>query len=156
MTFEEELRAAAVEAHRIIMSNLPEPEDCVHEFSPKFEHKVRRLISRVDTPVRYHLQKAACIALVFLSIASVYLYVDTDAQAQFVGWAKENYEILLHHFFEGDSTDAPVQDFEYRPTWLPEDYTEESVRNQLSGGDGFLQEFKWYVNTVPLYYEHGK
>lgn len=133
MTFEEKLQEAAVEAHRIMMSSLPEPEDCIHEFSPKFERKMRRLTRRVDTPVKYHLQRAACIALVFLSIASVYLYVDTDAQAQFFGWVKETYESWVHYFFESDDTDIPMQSYEYRPTWLPDGYTENSVRNQSTG-----------------------
>lgn len=57
MNFEDRLREAAAEANRIIMSDLPEPEDCVHEFSPKFERAVRRMTRRAETPVRYRLRR---------------------------------------------------------------------------------------------------
>lgn len=133
MTFEEQLCEAAFEAHRIIMSDMPEPEECFHEFSKKFERNIGRLTKRVDTPVKYRLQQAACIIVAFLSLVSVYFSVNTDAQARFFGWVKETYEVWIHHFFEGDNTDTPVQKSEYRPTWLPDGYKESAVHAQPAG-----------------------
>lgn len=133
MNFEDRLREAAAEANRIIMSDLPEPEDCVHEFSPKFERAVRRMTRRAETPVRYRLRQAACVAVALLSLVSAYLMVNTDAQARFFGWVKEQYEIWVHHFFEGEDTADTTLNIAYRPTWIPEGYTEKTVRSQASG-----------------------
>ena len=133
MNFEDRLREAAAEANRIIMSDLPEPEDCVHEFSPKFERAVRRMTRRAEMPVRYRLRQAACVAVALLSLVSAYLMVNTDAQARFFGWVKEQYEIWVHHFFEGEDTADTTLNIAYRPTWIPEGYTEETVLNQKSG-----------------------
>lgn len=133
MNFEDRLREAAAEANRIIMSDLPEPEDCVHEFSPKFERAVRRMTRRAETPVRYRLRQAACVAVALLSLVSAYLMVNTDAQARFFGWVKEQYEIWVHHFFEGEDTADTTLNIAYRPTWIPEGYTEKTVHSEKSG-----------------------
>lgn len=133
MNFEDRLREAAAEANRIIMSDLPEPEDCVHEFSPKFERAVRRMTRRAETPVRYRLRQAACVAVALLSLVSAYLMVNTDAQARFFGWVKEQYDILIHYIFEGGQSEGPIKPGHYRLSYLPEGYSERSVHVQQTG-----------------------
>ena len=59
MNFEDQLREAAAEANRIIMSNLPEPSECVHEFSPKFERQMARMTKRAETPARYYVTEGS-------------------------------------------------------------------------------------------------
>ena len=86
MTFEERLREAASWADEAILDSLPDTEGSPVAFSPRFERKMRRLIHRTDCPVTYVLQQAACIVLVLLMCASLWLTVDVDARAKFFGW----------------------------------------------------------------------
>lgn len=86
MTFEERLREAAFRADEAILDSLPDTEDSPVAFLPRFEWKMGRLIHRTDCPVTYVLQQAACIVLVLLMCASLWLAVDVDARAKFFGW----------------------------------------------------------------------
>lgn len=64
---------------------------------------------------------------------SAYLMVNTDAQARFFGWVKEQYDILIHYIFEGGQSEGPVETGHYRLSYLPEGYAEYSVHEQLTG-----------------------
>lgn len=64
---------------------------------------------------------AACLALIFS--ASVVLVTNAQARAAFLGWIKETYETLFVYRFEGDASSS-TEPVVYRPTWLPNGYTE--------------------------------
>lgn len=131
---DEMIREALLRYDEIEMSKVPKDEDIDLEFSPGFERRMRRLIKKVDTPVKYRLQQAACVALALLTLAATYLSIDADARAQFFGWVQEQYETLVHYFFVGESTsEIAPEDVVYRPTWLPDGYEESAVYELETG-----------------------
>ena len=94
-----------------------------HEFSASFEKKIRKLRKRADHPYFYKtLHKAAAVILAILISGSAWLAVDTEARAAFFGWVKEIYETYFVYRFASNSDEASI--ISYRPTWLPDGYTE--------------------------------
>lgn len=128
------LREALRRYDEIQMSKVPKKEDLHYEYSKRFERKMRRLIRRVDTPVRYHLQKAASIVLVLATLLSGYVVFATEAGAEFRGWVKEQCDILVRYLFEGEPiSEAVPENVGYRLAWLPEGYEERAVHEMRTG-----------------------
>ena len=92
-----------------------------HEFSSKFERKMRRLIWKVKYPyVHKALKSAACILIAFLiSFVSVMTF-NVEARAAFTRWIREVYEDSIVYEFFGEKSETASLD--YRVTWIPEGY----------------------------------
>ena len=92
-----------------------------HEFSSKFERKMRRLIWKVKYPyVHKALKSAACILIAFLiSFASVMTF-NVEARAAFTRWIREVYKDSIVYEFFGEKSETASLD--YRVTWIPEGY----------------------------------
>ena len=92
-----------------------------HEFSSKFERKMRRLIWKVKYPYMHKaLRSVACILIAFLiSFASV-LTFNVEARAAFTRWIREVYEDSIVYEFFGDRSETASLD--YRVTWVPDGY----------------------------------
>ena len=123
---EEMLREAAKGSLEDYVSSLERDYDSSdpHKFSLKFEKKIERLKRRVDHPVFYKtMHRVASILLVILVTGSAWITVDAEARAAFFGWVKERYETYFIYRFE-DSANINTDIVNYRPTWIPEGYTE--------------------------------
>lgn len=127
MISEEMLREAAMAADQALLDSLPPSEECQHEFSPKFEQSIRKLVRRAEHPALYNaIKRVACIALVLLLSGSAWLTVDAEARAAFIGWVKEVYEMFFVYHFEGSQSESePLP--QYRPSWIPDGYEEISI-----------------------------
>lgn len=127
MISDERLREAARQAEENLLASLPKPEECEATFSPEYKRKMKKLARRTDHPVRYWVQKAvACILLTILIGGGSVLAFNTEARAAFVGWVREVYETWFVYRFEGESSNV-IGDTQYRPTWLPEGYSQTLV-----------------------------
>lgn len=124
MITEEMLCAAADRSCEIYVSYLERgytPEN-QHEFSLQFEKKIKKLKRKADHPVFYHATKRiASIVLAILITGGVWITVDAEARAAFVGWVKEVYEEFFVYRFN-DETDIQNEPYEYEFTWLPNGY----------------------------------
>lgn len=122
MISETELRLALEEVDNAILSFLPEPGSYSHQFSARFERKMRTVIRHGNHPVLYKsLQRAACLLLALLMLFGCAVAFNTEVRAAVVGWIKEQYESFYHYFFPSESTVA--EPAEYTLGWLPDGYT---------------------------------
>lgn len=119
---EEELSRAAARAAELLNEALPRPEDCNHEFSPRFRRKMRHLLFRQNHPVLTRgLQSAAVLFLTITVLFGSLLTVSTDAREFVSGWVKMRIETIYHFYYEGDT--AQADSTEYVLGWIPDGYT---------------------------------
>ena len=97
------LKQAAEELAIAINESLPDPKECVFQFSPKFERKMKRLTRRANHPILYrNLRMAASVLLVFLIGFGSILTVSTEARTFVFGWMRVRYQSMYEYFFEGE------------------------------------------------------
>lgn len=129
MITDEMLRIAAAEANQAICDSLPRPEECDHQFSPRFERKMRRVLRRVCHPVAYkYLRRAACLLVAVTLVGASWLTVDAEARGAFFAWVRQQYENFVEYRFEGLAPDEEMT-ANFDPTWLPEGYKEYEVHS---------------------------
>ncbi len=152
----EMLRESAARTYEKYVSNLLSDFDPEYhyEFSSGFEKRIEKLKRRADHPVLYHtLKRIAIILLTLLIAGTVWISVDADARAVFFGWISEisdNYFDYYHKGVSGDNSGS----VDYRPSWIPEGYSEESVRlfNDKTtvlykNNDGRLLRFSYVITN---------
>lgn len=168
MITEEMLCAAASRSCDIYVAFLEkgyDPEN-QHEFSLKFKRKIRKLKRKADHPVFYRAaQCAASIILAILIGGTAFFTLNTEARAALSAWIKEVYETYFVYRFEG----AEISENDavgYRPTWLPEGYTEfyanevdDTVTIVYADEEGKMLKYNfvcnpnetdWYVNAAQV------
>jgi len=122
MISDQELCDAARKVEEMILASLSRPEECEATFTPKFERKMKKLIRRVDHPIRYWLQKsAACFLAAILLGGSCLLAFSSEARAAFVGWIREVREGWFVYHYIGEEKDS-LEGIIYCPTWVPDGY----------------------------------
>ena len=154
MITDEMLAQAAAELADAINASLPVPEECNHQFSAKFERKMKRLIYRTNHPIQHRiLRSVASILLVILLAFSSFLAVSVEAREAVFGWVREQYESFYEYFFEGDSGEA--ESTTYYPGWMPDDYVYQTTL-EIDGGmiylfvnsDGAIAQFSYTTNAT--------
>lgn len=142
---EKELKQAAAAVRRSMLDSIPPPSQCTHEFSPAFQAKMERLISRERRrgSVRKAMKRVAMFFLAALAGVSVWLTVDAEARTAFSSWVQEVYEnsIVYRFFGEPAAEELPA----YRLSWVPEGY---EVIDCYEGNEIFSV---FYQNSDNLY-----
>ena len=111
MITEEMLCAAAARSCELYTADLESGynADVLHEFSPAFEKKIRKLKRRADHPAFYRtMNRVASILLAILITGGAWISVDAEARAAVVGWVKEIYETYFVYRFEGNSNENRI------------------------------------------------
>lgn len=149
------LREAAARTYERYVSDLLSDYDPEYrcEFSLNFEKKIKKLKRRAEHPVFYRsMRRIAIFILALLAAGMIWISVDPDARAAFVGWISEITGSYYKYHHEGKTTDA-INSADYRPSWIPDGYSEESVRSfndkttvRYKNNEGILLRFS-YVNT---------
>jgi len=127
------LREAAGEAERFLLAHLPESQP--HHFSPRFERRMRKLISRANHPVRYLvLRYVAAVLLAVFTLFGAILAVSPEARASVNGWIRRPFFDYLYYFYKGEDKTAMA---EYELTAVPKGYQLVDVI-QSEGGKTYL------------------
>lgn len=118
---------AAAEMNDAMLNSLPNPDDCRHKFSARFERKMKRVIFRVDHPVQFRIiQRVASIVLVlFIGFATI-LAASPTVRAAVFGWIREQYDSFVTYYLEYNSSE-PENPTAYYISGLPTAYTEIEV-----------------------------
>lgn len=167
MITDEMLAQAAAELADAINASLPAPEECHHQFSAKFERKMKRLIYKTNHPIQHRiLRSVASILLVILLGFSSVLAVSAEAREAVFGWIREQYKSFYAYFFEGQQVDdGPAT---YSPGWMPDGF-EYATTLEIAGGEVYIytdangsiaqfsysttpDNFGFYVETVDYEY----
>lgn len=119
MISDERLAQAAEKAAAILNESLPDPNDCHHAFSPRFERKMKRLLRRSSHPVLYGaLRYAASILLVIMIGFGSVLAVNANAREAVLGWVKRQEGNFYTFFFVGEEDHSKSR--RYSLGWIPE------------------------------------
>lgn len=95
------LRKAAAELATAVNENLPDPKECVHQFSPDFEKKIKRLTRKTKHPIIHHCLRniASFLLIIIIGFCGV-LAFSSDARATVFGWVKEQYRSFYEYFLK--------------------------------------------------------
>lgn len=103
MINDEMLKQAAAELATAMNESLPDPEECVHQFSPEFEKKIKKLTRRANHPIIYRSFRSVASVLLVIIIGFCFVSAaSAEARATVFGWVKEQYQSLYEYFFEGE------------------------------------------------------
>lgn len=124
------LREAAAEAEYALLSQLPDSQP--HTFSPAFERKIQKLITRAKHPVRHQVLKyVAAVLLAIITLFGAVFAASPEVRASVVGWFKSSF--LEYFQYSSDSTVPSVPEADYRLTEIPEGYTLVNVIEPMVG-----------------------
>lgn len=117
MISDKELREAARKCEKALLDDMPEPEDCGAVFSSGFERKMKKLIFRVDHPVRFWLIRILPVLLAAGVIAAAVLLPGRAAEAEPPAPPEPDVSAAM----EPEPKPEPAaRSVIYRLTWLPE------------------------------------
>ena len=147
MISEERLRIALDIYTEARMAALPDPKDCYHQFSPRFERKMRKVFRIAKYPVAYKaLQRAACLLLVLLALLGSIIAVNPEARAAVINWVKEQFGQFTHYYHSGETTPEPIERTQYELGWLPEGYVLlDSVPGENSEALVYINESNQFI-----------
>lgn len=133
---DEALRAALEEVDNVILDSLPDPSECEHQFSARFERRMRKVRRRAKHPMTYKvLRQVACFLLAILILFSSVMIFSSEARAAVVDWIKEQFETFYHYFFAGDPSSEADNRSEYELGWVPDGFSlvnSQTVQNRVS------------------------
>lgn len=125
MITDQMLRDAAEELNRALLDTIPEPI-IKHNFSKKFNNKIKRLVHKSEHPLLYKtIRSAACTALVLLLSWMLIITVSPKVRAKMFAWIKEQYSNFIEYTIpENTAYDEPLKHFELSPP--PDGYEKSS------------------------------
>ena len=122
MISDKELQEAARRYEKALLAGLPEPEECPAVFSPAFERKMKKLIFRVDHPVRFWMR--LLLPVLLAAVLAMLLPKEPVPPPE------------PPALVEREPAPEPPETIVYRPTWLPEGCAWE--REALYGSEGMI------------------
>ena len=122
MISDKELQEASRRYEKALLAGLPEPEECPAVFSPAFERKMKKLIFRVDHPVRFWVR--LLLPVLLAAVLAMLLPKEPVPPPE------------PPALVEREPAPEPPETIVYRPTWLPEGCA--WAREALYGSEGMI------------------
>jgi len=119
---DKELQEASRRYEKALLAGLPEPEECPAVFSPAFERKMKKLIFRVDHPVRFWMR--LLLPVLLAAVLAMLLPKEPVPPPE------------PPALVEREPAPEPPETIVYRPTWLPEGCA--WAREALYGSEGMI------------------
>lgn len=120
---DEILAAAAKELSLAMIAVFPDPEKEIHNFSLRFNQKMKKLVRKTIHHTRYlWTKRIAGFALVLFVGFMVVFMISPSVRANVIGWIKEQYESYIEYMFP--NVRSVVKEEKYMMTFLPETYEE--------------------------------
>ncbi len=157
MISEDLIKLAVEEAAKKLVEESQCGEQYEHQFSPKFERKMKMLIYKTKHPVFYGVMRSVASVLLVLSIvASLVLAVNVEARAKVLGWVQKQLDgATIYYGMGGNALQNPSAEFpEYMIKYVPSGY-EEILRTKndkqglqmFADEEGFCLTFTYLNNT---------
>lgn len=123
MITDEMLAAAAKELSLAMIAAFPDPEKEIHNFSLRFNQKMKKLVRRTSQTTSYLWTRriAGFILALFIGFMVVFT-ISPSVRAYVIGWIKEQYETYIEYMFP--NVRSVVQGEKYLMTFVPETYEE--------------------------------
>lgn len=120
---DEMLAAAAKELSLAMIAVFPDPEKEIHNFSLRFNQKMKKLVRRTSRTTSYLWTRriAGFILALFVGFMVVFT-ISPSVRASVIGWIKERYESYIEYFFPDNQDNTTIKSFAIAS--LPEDYKE--------------------------------
>jgi len=141
---ENNLKSALINVDKLLISSLPDDKHIIHNFSPSFEGKMKKLIlrsKRMEKNLSSRYRRIIAITAIVIVLATVTLSIP-NVRAAISEFIIEVYDKYSHIFFENDNYDDNNHSEEfisYAPTFIP---------------DGFEVTFENYDDSVLIEYEN--
>ena len=118
---DEELVVATTMVSEAMLRALPEPEECIGQFTAQFEEKIEKLKKTAVRKANWKkfTRSAVAAVLVILLGFSMLCAFNTEVRAAIVKWFKESFGPYTTYWFtSNDDGTLP----KYELTWVPEGY----------------------------------
>lgn len=150
---DEMLKKASDIALRATIDSYPDPSELHHDFTPKVERNIMRIIGKNRrSGLSRVLRSVACLVLVSAIAFALVLSFKTEVRAAVFGWVREQFGSFDRYYFDdGDTANAAYNSagetntVQYVPTWIPDDFEFVGVTERNDGKTYF------YVNDQNVY-----
>ena len=119
---DEELAIAAAMVSEAMLRALPEPEECIGQFTAQFEEKIEKLKKTAVRKANWRkfARSAVAAVLVVLIGFSMLCVFNTEVRATFIGWFKKTFDNYTTYWFSDNNDEDIIP--EYEINWIPEGY----------------------------------
>lgn len=159
---DEMLKKASDIALRATIDSYPDPSELHHDFTPKVERNIMRIIGKKRrSGLSRVLRSVACLVLVSAIAFALVLSFKTEVRAAVFGWVREQFGSFDRYYFDdGDTANAvynsagETNTVQYVPTWIPDDFEFVEVTERADGEayryadqQGIYLDIAYYYNS---------
>ena len=118
---DEELVVATTMVSEAMLRALPEPEECMGQFTAQFEEKIEKLkktAARKASWKKFARSAVAAVLVVLIGFSMLCVF-NTEVRATVIGWFKKTFENCTTYWFD-DNNEGIIP--EYEISWIPDGY----------------------------------